>query len=89
MSLENNRREYDYGQLTRDSLLDDPFSQFELWMNQAIEAQIQDPTAMSIASVDTEGQPSQRMVLLKHFDTGGFVFYTNSRKPKSPRDSGQ
>ena len=84
MSLENNRREYDYGVLTRDSLLDEPFSQFELWMNQAIESQIQDPTAMSIASVDAGGQPSQRMVLLKHFDTGGFVFYTNleSRKAK-------
>ena len=84
MSLENNRREYDYGQLTRDSLIDEPFSQFELWMNQAIEAQVQDPTAMSIASVDAQGQPSQRMVLLKHFDTGGFVFYTNleSRKAK-------
>lgn len=84
MSLEDNRREYDYGKLTRDSLLDEPFSQFELWMNQAIESQIQDPTAMSIASVDAEGQPSQRMVLLKQFDKGGFVFYTNleSRKAK-------
>ena len=84
MSIESFRREYDYGQLTRDSLLDEPFSQFELWMNQAIEAQIQDPTAMSIASVDAEGQPSQRMVLLKNFDTRGFVFYTNleSRKAK-------
>jgi pyridoxamine 5'-phosphate oxidase len=84
MSLEDNRREYDYGVLTRDSLLDEPFSQFDLWMNQAIESQIQDPTAMSIASVDADGQPSQRMVLLKHFDTGGFVFYTNleSRKAK-------
>ena len=84
MSLEDNRREYDYGVLTRDSLMDEPFSQFELWMNQAIESHIQDPTAMSIASVDADGQPSQRMVLLKHFDTGGFVFYTNleSRKAK-------
>ena len=84
MSLEDNRREYDYGVLTRDSLLDEPFSQFELWMNQAIESQIQDPTAMSIATVDADGQPSQRMVLLKHFNTGGFVFYTNleSRKAK-------
>jgi pyridoxamine 5'-phosphate oxidase len=82
MSLEDNRREYDFGKLTRESLLDDPFAQFELWMNQAIESQVQDPTAMSLATVNAEGQPWQRMVLLKHFDKRGLVFYTNlaSRK---------
>jgi pyridoxamine 5'-phosphate oxidase len=84
MSLEDNRREYDYGKLSRESLADDPFAQFTLWMNQAIEAQIQDPTAMSVATVSPEGKPWQRMVLLKGFDKKGFVFYTNlgSRKAK-------
>ena len=84
MSLEDNRREYDYGKLSRESLADDPFAQFTLWMNQAIEAQIQDPTAMSVATVSPEGKPWQRMVLLKGFDEQGFVFYTNlgSRKAK-------
>jgi len=84
MSLEDNRREYDYGMLSRESLADDPFAQFTLWMNQAIEAQIQDPTAMSVATVSPEGKPWQRMVLLKGFDEQGFVFYTNlgSRKAK-------
>ena len=84
MSLEDNRREYDYGKLSRESLADDPFVQFTLWMNQAIEAQIQDPTAMSVATVSPEGKPWQRMVLLKGFDEQGFVFYTNlgSRKAK-------
>jgi pyridoxamine 5'-phosphate oxidase len=84
MSLEDNRREYDYGKLTRESLADDPFAQFTLWMNQAIEAQVQDPTAMSVATVSSEGKPWQRMVLLKGFDKKGFVFYTNlsSRKAK-------
>ena len=82
MSLEDNRREYDYGKLSRESLADDPFAQFTLWMNQAIEAQIQDPTAMSVATVSPEGKPWQRMVLLRGFDEQGFVFYTNlgSRK---------
>lgn len=82
MSLEDNRREYDYGQLSRESLADNPFSQFTLWMDQAIEAKIQDPTAMSLATVNAEGKPWQRMVLLKGFDKQGFVFYTNlgSRK---------
>ena len=84
MSLEDNRREYDYGKLSRESLADDPFAQFTLWMNQAIEAQIQDPTAMSVATVSPEGKPWQRMVLLKGFDEQGFVFYTHlgSRKAK-------
>ena len=91
MSLEDNRREYDYGKLTRESLADDPFAQFTLWMNQAIEAQVQDPTAMSVATVSTEGKPWQRMVLLKGFDKKGFVFYTNlgSRKAKEIEANGQ
>jgi pyridoxamine 5'-phosphate oxidase len=82
MSLQDNRREYDYGKLSRESLLDNPFEQFKLWMAQAIEADIQDPTAMSVATVNAEGKPWQRMVLLKDFDERGFVFYTNlgSRK---------
>ncbi|MBT4832093.1 MAG: pyridoxamine 5'-phosphate oxidase [Porticoccaceae bacterium] len=82
MSLEDNRREYNYGRLSRESLRDDPFDQFTLWMNQAIEAGVQDPTAMSVATVSAEGKPWQRMVLLKGFDAQGFVFYTNlgSRK---------
>ena len=59
-----------------------PFEQFSLWMDQALEAGIIDPTAMSVATVDPEGKPWQRMVLLKGFDERGFVFYTNlgSRK---------
>ncbi len=82
MSLQDNRREYDYGKLTRESLLDNPFEQFKLWMDQALEAGIQDPTAMSVATVNSSGKPWQRMVLLKDFDQRGFVFYTNlgSRK---------
>lgn len=82
MSLQDNRREYDYGKLSRESLLDNPFAQFKRWMEQAIEADIQDPTAMSVATVNAEGKPWQRMVLLKDFDERGFVFYTNlgSRK---------
>jgi pyridoxamine 5'-phosphate oxidase len=84
MSLQDNRREYDYGKLTRESLSDNPFEQFKLWMDQALEAGIQDPTAMSVATVDASGKPWQRMVLLKDFDQRGFVFYTNlgSRKAR-------
>jgi pyridoxamine 5'-phosphate oxidase len=91
MSLQDNRREYDYGKLSRESLLDNPFAQFKLWMAQAIEADIQDPTAMSVATVNAEGKPWQRMVLLKDFDERGFVFYTNlgSRKAAEIKGNAQ
>ena len=91
MSLEDNRREYDFGKLSRESLLDNPFAQFEQWMAQAIEANIQDPTAMSVATVNAQGKPWQRMVLLKGFDEQGFVFYTNlgSRKATEIEGNGQ
>jgi len=82
MGIKDNRREYDYGTLSRKNLLNNPFEQFSLWMDQALEAGIVDPTAMSVATVDAQGKPWQRMVLLKGFDERGFVFYTNlgSRK---------
>ncbi len=82
MSLEDNRREYKYGKLTREGLADDPFDQFKLWMEQAVETGIIDPTAMSLATVSAAGKPWQRMVLLKGISHEGFVFYTNhgSRK---------
>ena len=82
MGIKDNRREYDYGTLSPENLRTNPFEQFSLWMDQALEAGIIDPTAMSVATVDPEGKPWQRMVLLKGFDERGFVFYTNlgSRK---------
>lgn len=82
MSLEDNRREYQYGRLTRESLKHTPFDQFTLWMEQAIDSSLSDPTAMCLATVDDQGRPWQRTVLLKGFDEKGFMFYTNlgSRK---------
>ena len=83
MGIKDNRREYDYGTLSRENLRTNPFEQFSLWMDQALEAEIVDPTAMSVATVDPEGKPWQRMVLLKGFDERGFVFYTNSGSRKA------
>lgn len=76
------RREYTQGGLRRKDLPEDPLALFELWLKQACNAQIPDPTAMSVATVDEQGRPYQRIVLLKHYDEKGFVFYTNlgSRK---------
>ena len=82
MSLEDTRREYQYGRLTRESLQDSPMDQFTFWIEQAIESNLSDPTAMCLATVDAQGKPWQRTVLLKGFDEKGFMFYTNlgSRK---------
>ncbi|WP_380180528.1 pyridoxamine 5'-phosphate oxidase [Kalamiella sp. sgz302252] len=76
------RREYTRGGLRRKDLPADPLALFEQWLGQAVAAQLPDPTAMSVATVDEQGQPYQRIVLLKHFDQRGMVFYTNlgSRK---------
>ncbi|MGF1749915.1 MULTISPECIES: pyridoxamine 5'-phosphate oxidase [Vibrio] len=82
MELEDIRREYSKGGLRRQDLLADPIDQFNAWLEQAVEAKLTDPTAMTVATVDETGQPFQRIVLLKNFDKNGFVFYTNlgSRK---------
>lgn len=76
------RREYTRGGLRRHDLTADPLDLFERWLKQACEAQLADPTAMCVATVDENGQPFQRIVLLKHYDRQGLVFYTNlgSRK---------
>ena len=82
MSLEDARREYQYDSLTRDSLKECPIDQFSYWMDQALNSQLPDPTAMSLATVDPVGKSWQRTVLLKGVNKQGFIFYTNfgSRK---------
>ncbi len=83
MDLEDVRREYLQDGLRREGLSDSPFGQFELWMEQAIGAKLLDPTAMTLATVNADGQPSQRIVLLKHFSEKGFVFFTNYNSHKA------
>ncbi|GAL20758.1 pyridoxamine 5'-phosphate oxidase [Vibrio maritimus] len=82
MGIEDIRREYSKGGLRRKDLADDPIVQFNKWLEQAVEAKLTDPTAMTVATVDENGMPFQRIVLLKNVDENGFVFYTNlgSRK---------
>lgn len=83
MNLEQFRREYLQGGLRRNDLPDDPFVQFAKWQQQAIESGLLDPTAMALATVGADGQPSQRIVLLKSLDERGFVFYTNYQSRKA------
>jgi pyridoxamine 5'-phosphate oxidase len=76
------RREYEHGELHRHDLHDNPITQFEAWLRKAKEFNVRDATAMTLATVDNDGMPYQRMVLLKGLDQRGFVFFTNlgSRK---------
>lgn len=61
---------------------DDPFALFAAWMDRAAHSEPNDPNAMALATVDHDGTPSVRMVLLKDFDPSGFVFYTNEHSRK-------
>ena len=83
MNLETLRREYLHGGLRRADLAADPFLQFDKWMQQAVALGLPDPTAMTAATVAADGRPSQRIVLLKHKDERGFVFYTNYGSAKA------
>lgn len=60
----------------------DPFALFQEWMEDAKKSEPNDPNAMALATVDEEGLPNVRMVLLKEFDLRGFVFYTNFESQK-------
>ncbi len=69
----------------------DPFVLFAQWMEEAGQTEVNDPHAMSLATVDSSGMPDVRIVLLKDFDARGFVFYTNaaSAKGEQLQDNGQ
>ncbi|MCK7545201.1 pyridoxamine 5'-phosphate oxidase [Marinobacter bryozoorum] len=82
MDIGDMRRDFESEGLDREQLDDDPVRQFELWFNDARNAGILEPNAMSLATTGADSQPDLRTVLLKYFDHDGFVFYTNygSRK---------
>ena len=67
----------------------EPFDLFAKWFAEATEKEPNDPNAMALATVDADGQPSVRMVLLKGFDQEGFVFYTNYESQKGQELLGQ
>jgi pyridoxamine 5'-phosphate oxidase len=66
-----------------------PVRQFEHWLEQSVKAGMEDPTAMVLATVDAQGMPSQRIVLLKGLSHGGFVFYTNYGSAKAEQIAGE
>ena len=82
MNIADLRKDYALRRLDESDVDADPGRQFHAWLKEAIEAEVPEPTAMTLATVDDEGSPSARIMLLKALDERGFVFYTNylSRK---------
>jgi pyridoxamine 5'-phosphate oxidase len=80
--LKGIRNDYALKTLEEAAVDRDPLKQFGVWMAEAIHAQVPEPTAMTLATVDARNRPAARICLLKGIDPAGFVFYTNyaSRK---------
>ena len=76
------RKNYSIGSLDEADVDRDPIRQFDKWFAQALEAQLPEPNTMTLATVDSRGRPSARIVLIKGVDERGFTFFTNydSRK---------
>ena len=83
MDISALRREYIQDILEPENLAKDPVDQFELWFDDARNCGMVDPNGMSLATVNKDGQPSLRTVLLKYFDHTGFVFFTNYNSRKA------
>ena len=83
MSLDKLREEYTLAGLSEADLDPNPIRQFGLWMEQAVAAIVPEPNAMTLATANAAGRVSARMVLLKEFDSRGFVFYTSHSSAKA------
>lgn len=82
-TLEELRIDYTRAVLNVSDLEKNPFDQFEKWFEQALECKVEEPNAMCLATVDSNGQPFTRTVLLKGFSKKGLVFYTNYESRKA------
>jgi len=83
MDLGELRMEYDVGTLDIESMDIDPIAQWQAWFQAATEADVYEPNAMVVATVDQAGWPHARNVLVKEVDADGFVFYTNYESAKA------
>jgi len=81
-SIADIRKDYQLQSLLESDIEKNPIDQFSTWWNQAIESQIDEVNAMTLATVDANHKPSARIVLLKDFDKNGFVFFTNYNSKK-------
>lgn len=82
-NIRDRRTSYEKGQLDEARAARDPLEQFRLWLDEALHAEaVVEPSAMTVATVGDDGQPSARIVLLRGYDERGFVFFTNYESRK-------
>jgi len=81
-SIAQLRKNYTFGQLTETEVPSDPLALFQVWFDQAIQAECPEPNSMTLATADVAGNPSARIVLLKGADQNGFTFFTNYQSQK-------
>ena len=82
MNIADLRKSYEKAELSEDASESEPLKQFERWLNEAIQSEVPEPNAMTVATVASNMRPSTRVVLIKGYDERGIVWYTNydSRK---------
>ena len=80
--LSDLRRSYERGELDEEHAAHDPLDQFRSWLDQAMNAKVPEPNAMTVATVGEHGRPSTRVVLIKAFDERGIVWYSNYESRK-------
>ena len=82
MDISSIRKDYQLQSLSEQDVAKSPFDQFAQWWNEAMQSEIDEVNAMTLATVDQRNRPSARIVLLKDFNSSGFVFYTNYESNK-------
>ena len=82
MKLADLRTDYKLASLDENDVATSPFSQFGKWFGEATRAELPEPNAMTLATCDTSGRPSARVVLIKEYDDRGMVFFTNYQSHK-------
>jgi pyridoxamine 5'-phosphate oxidase len=83
MSIADLRQKYGSAELVEEDAAADPFKQFARWFEDALRSELPLPNAMTLATANSAGRPSARVVLLKGVDADGFVFYTNYESRKA------
>ena len=81
-SIAQLRKNYTFGQLSETEVSPNPLNLFQVWFDQAVKAECPEPNSMTLATSDSAGNPSARIVLLKGADSAGFTFFTNYESQK-------
>lgn len=88
MNIADLRKSYEKAELSEQASHADPLQQFALWLQQALDGELPEPNAMTVATVGANLRPSTRVVLIKGFDERGIVWYTNYKSRKGQELAG-